>query len=122
MDANTLDLIGTLKGHVGSGLEEIAFDRRGSKVVTVSLDGTVRVWDARTGELIFTPPAEPSGVESVAFNHDGSQMIAIHADGRILVYPIALEDAIEIARSRVTRSLTEAECRTYLHFEACPSS
>jgi WD40 repeat protein len=122
LDAETLEPIGTLRGHVGSVVTEIGFDRRGSKIVTASLDGTVRVWDARTGELIFTPPAEPSGVASVAFNGDGSQIIVIHADGRILAYPVALEDAIEIARSRVTRSLTEAECRTYLHLEACPPS
>lgn len=122
LDADTLDLISTLRGHIGSVVTEIAFARRGSKIVTASFDGTVRVWDARTGVLIFTPPAEPSDVESVAFNADGSQIIVIHADGRILAYPVALEDAIDIARSRVTRPLTDAECRTYLHLEACPSS
>jgi len=45
----------------------------------------------------------------------------IHADGTILAHPVVLEDAIEIARSRVTRSLTVAECQTYLHLETCPS-
>ena len=122
LDADTLDLISTLRGDVGSVVTEIVFDSRGSKIATASPDGTIRVWDVRTGDLIFTPPAEPSGVESVAFNPDGSQIIAIYGDGRIVANPIALEDAIEIARSRVTRSLTEAECRTYLHLEACPSS
>ncbi|MEX2406167.1 MAG: hypothetical protein WD834_02415, partial [Actinomycetota bacterium] len=122
LDADTLDPISTLRGHVGSVVTEIAFYRRGGKIVTASLDGTVRVWDARTGQLIFTPPAEPSGVEWVAFNAHGSQIIVIYGDGRILAHPIALEDAIDIARSRVTRSLTESECRTYLHLETCPSS
>ena len=122
LDAETLELIGTLRGHAGSLVTQIGFARRGSKIVTASLDGTVRVWDARTGELIFTPPAEPTGVESVAFNGDGSQIIVIHADGKILAYPVALEDAIEFARSRVKRSLTDEECREYLHVETCPST
>ena len=29
---------------------------------------------------------------------------------------------LEIARHNVTRSLTDEECRQYLHVEACPSS
>lgn len=121
LDADTLDRIRTLRSHVGSVVTEIAFDRRGGKIATASVDGTVRVWDARTGELIFTSPAEPSGVESIAFTADGYRIIAIYGDGRILVHPIALEDAIEIARSRVTRSLTDKECREYLHLDSCPA-
>jgi hypothetical protein len=41
--------------------------------------------------------------------------------GRILVHAIAFDDVLEIAKSRVTRSLTDAECRTYLHIPACPT-
>lgn len=38
----------------------------------------------------------------------------IYSNGRIIVHAITLEDVIGIARSRVTGSCTEAECRTYL--------
>jgi WD40 repeat protein len=99
----------------------LTFDPRGDQIATVSLDGTVRVWDARSGALRFVPPAEPGGVEAVAFSADGSRIVVVYASGRILVHPIALPDAIEIARGRVTRSLTDDECRQYLHLEACPS-
>ena len=30
-------------------------------------------------------------------------------------------ELLEIARSRVTRDLTDEECRTYLHVDECPS-
>lgn len=121
LDAETLDPIRTLRGHAGSLVEEIAFDGDGSRIATASLDGTVRVWDARTGDLLLSPPPEPSGVASVAFAQAGSQLVVVYADGRILVYPVALDDAIAVARSRVTRSLTDAECRRYLHLENCSS-
>jgi hypothetical protein len=49
-------------------------------------------------------------------------MIALlYSDGRIVVHAIALEDVIEIAKGRVTRSLTDAECRRYLHVQTCPT-
>ena len=36
-------------------------------------------------------------------------------------YPIPCEDAIEIAEARVTRGLTDEECRRYLHVPSCPA-
>lgn len=59
-------------------------------------------------------------MESVAFNADGSQIIVVYDNGRIVAYPIALRDAIENARSRVSRSFTDHECRIYLHAASCP--
>jgi hypothetical protein len=79
------------------------------------------VWNTETGELIFTTPDEPSDLEGAMFNQDGSQIAAVYSDGRILVHAIAFDDVLEIAKGRVTRSLTDAECRTYLHVPACPT-
>jgi len=58
----------------------------------------------------------------VTFTADGSNLAVIHKDGWIRVYPLALEDAIGNALARVTRSFTDAECREYLHLEACPNA
>jgi hypothetical protein len=34
---------------------------------------------------------------------------------------LLLDDTIALAHSRLTRSLTDEECRRYLHLEGCPA-
>jgi WD40 repeat protein len=89
--------------------------------VTSSSDGAARVWNAHTGELIFTSLDEPTNVAFAFFSSDRSKIMLLYSDGRILVHAIAFDDVLEIAKGRVTRSLTDAECRTYLHVPACPT-
>ncbi|HEY7661310.1 MAG TPA: hypothetical protein VIC58_12005, partial [Actinomycetota bacterium] len=119
-EADTLQPIRTMSAD-GVLVADIVFDRRGDLLATIDRNGAVRVWDSHTGDLTFTPPSQPVGADTIAFGDDGSLLVVVYEDGRILSYPIALEDAIANARSRVTRSLTDAECRTYLHLEACPA-
>jgi WD40 repeat protein len=108
-----------LEGH-DQRIEAAAFSHDRTRLATGTLDGTVRVWDTSTGDVVFTSPVEPNGVEAVAFNAHGSRVTAIYSDGMIIVHAIALDDVIEIARGRITRSFTDDECRTYLHVPTCP--
>ena len=39
----------------------------------------------------------------------------------VYVMTVDVDELLEIARSRVTRDLTDEECQTYLHVDACPS-
>jgi DNA-binding SARP family transcriptional activator/WD40 repeat protein len=116
-DADTLAPLDTLEHRVR--VFQVTFSTDGTRIVTSSDDGMVRVWNTETGELIFTTPDEPSELEGAVFSQDGSRIAAVYSDGRILVHAIAFHDVLEIAKSRVTRSLTDAECRTYLHIPAC---
>jgi hypothetical protein len=42
------------------------------------------------------------------------------ADGTVRVLALNIDDLIDLARSRLTRSWTRDECETYLHRETCP--
>ena len=109
-----------LRGHT-QRITTVAFSEDGLRLAAGSLDGTARVWNVTSGDVLLTSPVESSDVEGVAFSEDGSRVTAIYSDGRIIVQAIALEDVIAIARARITRGFTDEECRTYLHVATCPA-
>ncbi len=108
----------TLSGHI-SGVFSVAFSADNKKIATASTDKTAIVWDALTGERLLTLNA-PDGLTSVSFNPDGSQLAVASIDGTARIYLLRIEDLIALAKQRVTRALTEAECQQYLHMEQCP--
>ena len=118
-DADTVAPLVSLKHR--ARVRQVWFSSDSTRIVTSSDDGAARVWNAHTGELIFTSLDEPSDLEFASFSSDGSKIALFYSDGRILVHAIALDDVLEIAKGRVTRSLTDAECRTYLHLRTCPT-
>jgi WD40 repeat protein len=85
---------------------------------TASLDGTVRIWDVETGRELLTLTGQAEAALRLAFSPDGRRLAGEEGTGR--VYALDLEELIEIARNRVSRSLTDAECRQFLHVEVCP--
>jgi len=118
-DADTLAPLVALKHK--SRVRQVWFSPDSGRIMTSSEEGAARVWNANTGELIFRSLDEPSDLEFAFLSSDGSKIVLFYTDGRILVHAIAFEDVLEIARGRVTRSLTDVECRTYLHVPACPT-
>ncbi|NJN44056.1 MAG: hypothetical protein HC806_04550 [Anaerolineae bacterium] len=73
----------TLTGHTDAILD-VVFSPDSSRLATASHDGTVRVWDGHTGEMLMTLPlAEPGGFEYVklAFDDTGTNLAALVTDG-----------------------------------------
>ena len=64
----------------------MAFSHDGTKIVSGSLDNTVRVWDANTGKEIGKPLQHHSSVWSVAFSHDGTKIVSGSSDGTVWVW------------------------------------
>ena len=96
----------------------VAFSPEGERLVTGGGE-TTRIWDVATGEEVIT--LSDVGENSVALSADGKRLFAGgFQDGVVRVFVLPLDEAMALARSRVTRSLTTEECQRFLHVEQCP--
>jgi WD40 repeat protein len=96
----------------------VAFSPDGTRLAVGSAD-EVRVFDASSGAQLQVLRAR--GVvefDKVVFSPNGS-MLASSADDGTRVWALDIDDLLEIARQNVTRSLSDDECRQYLHVAAC---
>jgi WD40 repeat protein len=69
----------------------------------------------------LTLTGHTAGISGVSFSPDGTRLATSSADGTVRVYLLNIEELIALAKSRVTRTLTDEECRQYLRLEACPA-
>jgi WD40 repeat protein len=83
-------------------------------------DGTVRLFDSSTGEeLLVLRGHDRGGFGFLSFSPDGSMLASSDSFGPVRVWALDLDRLLEIARDEVTRSLTDEECRQYLHVDSC---
>jgi WD40 repeat protein/serine/threonine protein kinase/DNA-binding SARP family transcriptional activator len=118
-------------------------ERCGTRLASASADGTARIWDPETGAELLSISTHPIGVGRVAFSREcvspplpstperqqsgdggpercGTRLITANWDKTVRVYVLSIDELITLARSRVTRGLTDEECLQYLHVEGCP--
>ena len=78
------------------------------------------MFDTGSAEEVLVLRAQDT-VDQVAFSPDGSTLATL-GDGILRIWALDIDDLLEIAHGEVTRSLTDEECRQYLHVEACPAA
>ncbi len=117
-DPRTGRRLGSVSGNLGE-LIDVAFVPDGSRIVTSSSDGTVRLWDGATLEPLLTLASDAERGK-LGLSQDGTRLAYPADDGTIRVLALDIDDLMELARSRLTRTWTQDECKTYLHVEACP--
>lgn len=98
----------------------ILFTPEGDQLITGSGE-LVRLWDVARGEEIKT--IAQTRLWNMAITADGRYLYGGNfVEGIIKVFTLNTDDTIAIARQRLTRSLTDAECKQYLHLERCPEN
>lgn len=112
-DAENASELMILSGH-NSAVTAVKFSPDGKRIATASLDGYAKLWDARSGQEQLTLPGNGMGLTSVAFSPDG-KWFATSGDSGVRVYLLDIDDLVALARTRVTRTLSNQECQKYLH-------
>jgi WD40 repeat protein len=73
----------------GRAFTSVAFSPDGKTVLTGSLDGTARLWEAATGNPVSSPMKHGSWVTSVAFSPDGKTVLTGSDDGTARLWEAA---------------------------------
>ena len=89
---------------------------------SASVDGLVRLFDAETGAQQLGLRGSGCAVEGVAFSPDGTKLASTSWCDGVRIWALDIDDLLEIARREVPRSLTDEECRQYLHVDRCPQA
>ena len=79
-----LRLIRIFEGHSQS-VQSVAYSPDGNYIVSGAADNTVKVWDAKIGQLIRTFEGHSQSVQSVAYSPDGNYIVSGSGDNTVKV-------------------------------------
>jgi len=77
--------LATMNGHTGN-VYSVNCSPDGSRIVSGSNDGTIRIWDAETFEEILVLRGHESYVHSVCFSPDGALLASGSGDGTVRIW------------------------------------
>jgi WD40 repeat protein len=84
----------TLEGH-GDSVSPVAFYHNSTRIVSVSVDKTVKIWDASSGECLRTLDGHRDWVWSVAFSHDLNRLASASVDKTIKIWDVSSGECLQ---------------------------
>ena len=109
-------------GELPEKVVDATFSPDGGTIAASLEDYTVRLFDAQTYERQLVLRADVGSSPWIDFRPDGSMLVSGDGYAMMRVWALDIDDLLEIARQNITRSLTDEECRQYLHVESCPAA
>jgi WD40 repeat protein len=120
LDTSTGEKVIELRG--GSGrVRGLAFSPDGALLMTSATDGFMRIWEVGTGtEIERIPLGDDFEGSGDGYWLDDDTVAMALGRGRWTNVDIGLDSLLELARSRILRTLTQAECGEY-EIDPCPT-
>ncbi len=87
----------TLRGH-SHNVMGVAFDPWGRRLVSASEDGTLKLWDTTTGQVIRTLVRDSGNVFCVAFSPDGRHIASGSLDQAVTLWDVETGHALHVMR------------------------
>ncbi len=85
----THEVSATLRGHGGT-VSDVSFSLDGSRLLSASSDGTVRIWDVASARTLLVLDTRSGGLRSARMTSDERELITTGNDGRVITW-LALE-------------------------------
>jgi WD40 repeat protein len=79
----------------------VVFSPDGKSILSYSEDGTARLWDADSGQLLTILAEHTAAIRSATFSPDGSRILTASNDGTSRQFYVSLDDIYRVAAERL---------------------